>query len=920
MRPLSLTISAFGPYAQKTVIDMEKLGKSGLYIIAGETGAGKTTIFDAITYALYGEPSGENRKVSMLRSQYADAETPTFAELTFECKEKIYTVTRNPEYLRPSKRGDKRVTEKANAELQCPDGTIITKEKAVTTAVRDIIGIDRNQFSSIAMIAQGEFQKLLLASTEEREKIFRQIFRTHGYEQLQRKLSDEAKALNRQRTLKASGIRQDIQNISCPEESPLFSETEKAKNDELPFEDILSLLEKLIDSDQIQKEKMRRRREEINNEKSDLTTAIAKAETLANAKAALEKDTSVLALLKEEEQQAKAILAEEEAKEPQREELRRKIALAENIMPRYDALEELRKKISTDEKAILEAKKTKEVQTDLLEELKGAAKAYREEFDIVKNSDTLLLTLKQQAKELNQKQDELCKIQKRIEKCAQQKQRRDKATERYKKERENSMATETEYRNLYRLFLDHQAGILAEGLTDDQPCPVCGSHHHPSPAVMAENAPTEQQLKDAEAVYNNARSIAEKASRTAGTEEATYQSMAEELSLTCKAFSEDLTAENIGIMLTETETQQKDIAARIRDADKRHLRKTELETKLLPQTEQNIQNVTENLQKQETDSKTIAATMEQRQAQFEELQKELLYPEKKQAQTALDNDRNTLDVLITQYQNAKSQKEQREKAVTETMSRIEANKALLTEESDADLENSKKQLDLLKEEEQVVHKTMERLTSRLDNNQTVLDHIHQKSDELTALEKQYRMVNALSETANGNLRGQGKEKIKLETYVQMTYFDRIIRRANLRLMAMTNGQYDLKRAREATDNRSQTGLDLNVIDHYNGTERSVRTLSGGESFKASLALALGLSDEIRSSAGGIRIDTMFVDEGFGSLDDDSLQQAIKTLNDLTEGDRLVGIISHVAELKEKIEKQIIVTKSRSGGSKAEIIF
>ena len=228
MRPLSLTISAFGPYAKKTVLDMEKLGESGLYIIAGETGAGKTTIFDAITYALYGEPSGENRKVSMFRSQYAEADTPTYAELTFSCKGKVYTVKRNPEYQRPAKRGDKMVAEKANAELICPDGAIITKEKAVTAAICEIIGIDRDQFSGIAMIAQGEFQKMLLASTEDREKIFRRIFRTHGYEQLQRKLSDEAKALNRERTLKTSGIQQDIQRIACPEENPLFAEAEKA--------------------------------------------------------------------------------------------------------------------------------------------------------------------------------------------------------------------------------------------------------------------------------------------------------------------------------------------------------------------------------------------------------------------------------------------------------------------------------------------------------------------------------------------------------------------------------------------------------------------------------------------------------------------------------------------------------------------
>ncbi|MBQ2763774.1 MAG: SMC family ATPase, partial [Firmicutes bacterium] len=875
------------------------------------------------TYALYGEPSGENRKVSMFRSQYAEADTPTYAELTFSCKGKVYTVKRNPEYQRPAKRGDKMVAEKSNAELICPDGTIISKEKAVTAAVCEIIGIDRDQFSGIAMIAQGEFQKMLLASTDDREKIFRRIFHTHGYEQLQRKLSDEAKALNRERTLKTSGIQQDMQRIACPEESPLFAEAEKAIGGELPLEDILILLTKLIRSDKEQKELLNHRREELNKEKSALTAAQAKAETLAKAKAALEKDIAALIVQEKEAQKAQLLLSEEETKEPQREELRRKITLAENIMPRYDALEELRKTINDDQNFLSDAERTKRDKNELLKELQVAAASYQEEFYRIKNSDTQLLTLKQQEKELQQQKAELKNIEERMEKCAKQKQRRDHAVAVYKKERERCMAAETEYRTLYQLFLDHQAGILAECLEEDQPCPVCGSLHHPSPAKAAENAPSGQELKTAEIAYNKVRTTAEQVSRTAGTEEAAYRSMTDELALACNAFSKGFSAEEaeskIGTMMAEVTSQQQGIAKKIADTEQQCLRKTELETKLLPQTEQNIQKINENLQKLEADIQAVSAAAKQRQMQFEELQKELPFPEKRQAQTALRTNKDELELLMRQYQNAKAQAEQREKAVTETKSRIEANKAFLAEDDHTDLESTKELLFALREEEQTIHKTIEKLTSRTDNNQSVLDHIQQKSSDLVALEIQYQMVNALAETANGNLRGKGKEKIKLETYVQMTYFDRIIRRANLRLMTMTNGQYDLKRAKEAADSRSQTGLDLNVIDHYNGTERSVRTLSGGESFKASLALALGLSDEIRSSAGGIRIDTMFVDEGFGSLDDDSLQQAIKTLSDLTESDRLVGIISHVSELKEKIEKQIIVTKSRSGGSKAEIL-
>ncbi len=208
--------------------------------------------------------------------------------------------------------------------------------------------------------------------------------------------------------------------------------------------------------------------------------------------------------------------------------------------------------------------------------------------------------------------------------------------------------------------------------------------------------------------------------------------------------------------------------------------------------------------------------------------------------------------------------------------------------------------------------------SYIASNKSALQKIKLKSGDLDDYEKRYQWVLPLSNTANGKV--AGKEKIMLETYIQMTYFDRIISRANTRFMVMSGGQYELKRRKEAEDKKAQSGLDLDIIDHYNGTERSVKTLSGGESFKASLSLALGLSDEIQSIAGGIKLDTMFVDEGFGNLDDDSINQAMNALSGLAEGNRLVGIISHVSELKNRIDKQIVVAKEKSGGSKANIIM
>ena len=922
MRPIRLTLSAFGPYAGKTVMDLEPLGTGGLYLITGETGAGKTTLFDAITYALYGEPSGDQRKVSMLRSKYAKAETPTFAELVFECKGKQYTLRRSPAYERPAKRGNRMVEEKASAELILPDGAIITKEKAVTAAVCDIIGIDRRQFTSIAMIAQGDFQKLLLASTEEREKIFRQIFHTHCYEKLQKKLSDEAKALNKERTLKKSGIQQDIQMISWKESDPLYEEVIKAKEDGLPFDEILRLLETLLRKDREEQEANRRKREEISKEKEQTAAAIEAAKNREQMEKELQKEEA--ALEKDEEERAeseKAFLAEKE-KESRREELQKSITLAESELSRYDEWETLRRavrefqnRLKADEAARTQYEKDLAVLEEKQKELKT-------EYEILKASDTRLLALQQREKEAEKSMAELNRIEGKLRDCEDQRQRCAKAQKEYSGCRRVLEETEEVYGQMYRSFLDHQAGILAEELEPERPCPVCGSLHHPAPAKKPAHAPTEKELKTGEENRDKARAQAEKAGVNAGRERAALQQKEAEIEDLCRALCDEETGETAAeIVIRKTaELAAKRISLKeeIAEVTKEVRRKTALETKILPQAEKKAEGLRQKLSEAKTAAEKDRTSLAHYEEETRKRAQNLAFSGKEEAEAALENDRALLRRMEEEYNKAKSRFENIRQSITGRKSRIEAFQSQLKEISDDNLREQQARYAVLKEEENRLHEQIEKQTSRIDTNTAALHNIRKKSGDMAVIEEKYRWVNALSETANGSLRGS-RDKIKLETYVQMTYFDRILRRANIRLMAMTDGQYDLKRAEAAADSRSQTGLDLNVIDHYNGTERSVRTLSGGETFLASLCLALGLSDEIRSSAGGIRIDTMFIDEGFGSLDEESLRQAVKALNDLTEGSRLVGIISHVAELKEKIEKQIVVTKEKTGGSRVEII-
>lgn len=331
------------------------------------------------------------------------------------------------------------------------------------------------------------------------------------------------------------------------------------------------------------------------------------------------------------------------------------------------------------------------------------------------------------------------------------------------------------------------------------------------------------------------------------------------------------------------------------------------------ETVQTVQNILTELDNRIAASKAANAALEE---QTQNLSQTLSFENKKDALLHLSQLEEQCSIMKKRLEQAQNKENEQAKTIVRLHSILDQQKAQYEQLPEIDPESENETLRALHFQKEETETQRDQANVRISTNGTILENISRKSNQLIELEENYTWVKALSNTANGSL--AGKEKIMLETYIQMTFFDKIIARANTRLMVMSDGQYELKRRREAGNNKTQSGLDLNVIDHYNGTERSVRTLSGGESFKASLSLALGLSDEIQSSAGGIRLDTMFVDEGFGSLDEESLEQAMKALSNLTDGNRLVGIISHVGELKTRIEKQILVTKEKSGGSRAEI--
>ena len=1111
MKPKKLTISAFGPYADRMDLDFTQLGGGGLYLITGDTGAGKTTIFDAITFALYGEASGEIRKGEMFRSKYAKPEVRTFVELTFTYRGKDYTVKRNPEYLRPKDRGQGMTTEKANAELIFPDERQpVTKSTEVTKAVTQLLGLDQRQFRQIAMIAQGDFQKLLLAGTADRSEIFRKIFHTEIYQELQNRLRDAAKARWKTYDEKKRSISQYLEGIVCPEDAVFQKELAKLKKEKFDGEMMrgMELLALCIEMDQ---ERLSRLEERSAlgtqmEQQNRLLGKVKESRKRQEEKAQKEKELEEL-IPEEAEKRQKSEQADREASvckelEAQIRTGQESLELLRKMKQEKEELLERRKELQTaaEEKEGLrteqeQAKAQITEQKEQEEALSGTetllARAEQKETQVRERLETMTsyreavlaanqkaAVLTEELKHLQEQENALSvqmettavRLAERQDAALQEEKWRQAgkefsqllrnwtAAEREWKEKQEAYRKSLEIRNdvretyqeMERLFLDAQAGILAENLTEGTPCPVCGSVHHPALAKKAEHAPDKETLdqkkeelqkqnevtaalseaagnfgRQTEAAREElARRIAWRAAAPARTKEAPAdqkcqkeqerlaQLSEEQFAQAAKETEKQLASEEkrqktrreeyaayekqqqqeqkqrekrkqvmaekqaeIGRLEGEKQTFSVQLERKIEeilktaaedqkaDAGQLQTAKDRLGTfQQEPEKEERLQQLMlaalecEKALEQEKNQVSIrkkellakqkewkalkriiqtgTEQMEQREKAIHE--KELLETKvremektllekigEKEAQLA-GKDETQLRTDISQWSAKKAQLEQAQQEAKKLFDKV---KNHLTEVRAAiaairSLEEAAETEDTLPSETELQEKIAELTEQRqkidqkhseqyhaANTNRATYQAVQNQQSQMQAVEEEYKWVRALADTAGGTL--GGKRKIELETYVQMAYFDRILRKANLRFLTMSGGQYELKRQEDGANKKEKAGLDLNVIDHYNGTERSVRTLSGGESFQASLSLALGLSDEIQSYAGGIQLDAMFVDEGFGSLDEESLNQAVKALEGLAGGNCMVGIISHVPELKERIEKKIVVTKNRS---------
>ena len=919
MRPIKLVMSAFGPYAGRTEVDFEKLGTNGLYLITGDTGAGKTTIFDAIAYALYGEASGDLRDSSMLRSKYAELDTPTEVELVFAYDGKEYTVKRNPEYERKAKKGDGVTVQKAEAELTYPDGRVVTKIKDVNTAIIEIMGVDRNQFSQIAMIAQGDFRKLLVADTKERQEIFRKIFKTDYYRILQDKIKSEYSAVKNEYEVAQNSVKQYIMGIQCDENDVLNIEATKARNGEMVVEDVVELISKILENDKKSESVTAEKISLIEKSLEEVTAVLAKAEEYSKARSELEKSEKTYAELTVSFEEIKKILEAEKAKKPEQEKLSKQITVIEAEIPKYDELDAKKTEAQKLANQLQTCNKTLESYITAQKGIAEDIAKMKEENKTLENAGANREKLLREKEQAESRKASLENLVKKISAFDVLNANYERAKTAYRDAFDKAESAKNLYEMNYRAFLNEQAGILAEYLTEGVPCPVCGATNHPCLAEKSATAPTEADVNESKSTYDKARKYAEELSRTAGEIKGQVTSRREEIEKlisdlldSCELGTAQATAESI---IAEIIANLKAINEKISVEEKNAKRKAELD-EMIPKAEERIKKAEEVIAECRQNISALTASCTEIEKQCKSLSATLKFEGKADAVAKKKFLENTLSAMQKALENAEKNYAESEKEIVGLDAKIKQLKKQISESETVDVEAAEEKKSALTEEKISLTAVQRKIGIRIDANTKCLDNINKKSDELSEIEKRKISLNALNNTANGNI--SGKEKIMLETYIQMTYFDRIIARANTRFMKMSGGQYELKRSETADNNRSQSGLELSVIDHYNGTERSVKTLSGGESFKASLSLALGLSDEIQSSAGGIKLDTMFVDEGFGSLDPESLSQAFRALADLSDGNRLVGIISHVADLKEKIDMQVIITKEKAGGSKIVI--
>ncbi|MBP3576954.1 MAG: SMC family ATPase [Lachnospiraceae bacterium] len=1035
MKPTYLELCAFGPFAGQVILPLERIVSEGVFLVHGATGAGKTTIFDAISFALFGNASGENRPADSFRSDFAGEDSKTYVILEFTHNGQNYKIERSPAYRRPKQRGEGFTDSKAEAVLTMPNGMKIVGYQMVTDKVEEILGVDWKQFKQISMIAQGEFLRLLTVESKERGEIFRKVFHTGNLSRIGKELKEQmlkvkrfCDELDKSIVQYYSGIDNSADSVYKEQIAEFFESKDIHKTEE--FQEIL---EELIRLDKAELKQTKERLEIIEHRLTELKVKESKAAEWIEKKQefsrlseqlpdmlALEQKNKIdkqrLALVKRAmtavRPQKEAYLAAREESE----QLLKSIAEKEQQMAELRALEEhvtlSYQKAQADKinmEQLLRRMEQLRGEVKLLNQKEELEEAFRKleqsasEVAEKENVQKLLITEKEECmKECRRKQDKLTEIfqtgraleaeERELRHTLAELENQEKRFESFEKIRINYENLTTQISELMEekqkqnailqqmeaAYTYEQAGMLAMDLETGSPCPVCGSTDHPDPAKPAGGAVSREELAARKQEYQEISGKLEELGKEAASEKGTMELLLQQLGIRSDISQvQQLMTERmeqrmkVKETLSEVEKQLDELVKQQEEGMKAREEAAIIEQELFVMKKELESLQEKNLRtrsEQEAISQSVKRIMLD--ASFESAAEATKALEATEAEQA--NKKETIALAEINYQDWNSRK-QSETAVLEQLSgqklmrmqkeqfaledyekairlagfdnEAEFEKNVLPEEElqkleEATLENEsevirfkeryalleqelqkaapdlesdfEEKLKALAEEKNSLSSLATRLTARAENNEKVRENAETQRKVRSNMQKEYSNVAVLSDVANGEL--SGKDRLPFEQYVQAFYFEQVIYEANLRLKKMSGGRYALKRRTEAENKRSVTGLDLEIMDYFTGKTRSVKSLSGGESFKAALSLALGLSDVIQSYAGGVVVETMFVDEGFGSLDKDSLEQAVAILKELATDNRIVGIISHVEELKECIDKKILLTKSMKGSS------
>lgn len=935
MRPRQLTMQAFGPYEKRTTIDFDVLTEnSQLFLITGDTGAGKTMIFDAISFALFGSDSGKIRDTQDLRSSFADDRIATEVVLRFEHAGNVYVITRGER--RWNQRSDKPLTNPDSyVELKYDDGSVIAdKAGNVKDKIAEILGMDQVQFEQVTMIAQGQFRRLLSASSDERKKLLTQLFRTEKFGELIAKIRNEKTDAGE----KLDRINTQISTVGGtiklePEMNPEEHQELWVYTDQNTLKTAIDSLSELINLEEKTYKDSSCKVEELNRGLEDLQKQAGKLDNLAEFYDDYQLKMKEFPLVKARKEQADREWEKLSKNKTVIEELKNQIGIQASHLDDYNVLDDRTASLS----------KNQEQQKEYNEEIEKLEKAISTKQNDLdqKEKDQKRIQGAKEEKALLEKELEKMRLEYRdYERLSKEIQKMDNlchSLNEYKEIQDKASAkaaqSQAEYLSIFKHYHENQAGEMAAKLVEGEACPVCGSYHHPALAKTDPEAPSKEKLNEA---LNERTRLEEEASKADGIVEKTRDTFKEQKDNVLKEMRDHFgDGEHLAVPKEQwrsvVDTKLKELKTTGIDKKKQsqsfqkdidNLEKLDQEIPKLRQTihDQEVEKSNKEQKRSGLASAEIQLQQELKRVQENLKQIGLLHSSRKEAEDEIEKLKTKRDTLQTAFDAAEKEKTEAAKELDKAKEALATYRNQLKDFDPDQQKALARDLEEKQREKDILYEQTNELQNRLTQNKNAKKNLQELSEQFIAAENRFTQLKELDEAASATAAGQGNDgKVAFDIFVLQAYFDQVLNRANQRLRTMSGKRYELFRRKEAKNNRSKTGLDIDVHDCFTGSNRHAETLSGGESFLASMALALGFSDVVQEHAGGVRIESLFIDEGFGTLDEDSLNKAIMVLEDLAGADRMVAVISHVDELKEKLENQLVVEKNQGKSSTVRIV-